>query len=131
LGRARIGVGENSGLETMRASVRKLVSAADMVIMPVREETDDRISRERFDQRTHGSDADARVDQQRRALASHEPKVRTMQWREGDLADSKNLVGELRDLEPIQAAPPRECFGSGADRARRVAPIIADSSDLR
>src|ERR1700722_7747218 len=33
-----------------------------------------------------------------------------MQRREGGLADSKNLVGELRDLEPIQAAPPHSCM---------------------
>src|ERR1700677_1127639 len=73
LGRPRIGVGENRGFETMRASVRKFVSAADVVIMPMREETDDRISRERFDDRTYGSDPDARVDQQRRAPSPHEP----------------------------------------------------------
>src|SRR5271154_1863641 len=33
-----------------------------------------------------------------------------MQRREGGLADSKNLVGELRDFEPIQAAPPHSCM---------------------
>src|ERR1700677_1715830 len=33
-----------------------------------------------------------------------------MQRREGGLADSKNLVGELRYLKPIQAAPPHSCM---------------------
>jgi hypothetical protein len=34
-----------------------------MVVVPVREETDDRTCRERLDDRPQGSDADARIDQ--------------------------------------------------------------------
>ena len=56
-------MGEDSRLEAMRATVRELVSAADVVVVSVREETDDRTCRERFDDLPQGSDADARIDQ--------------------------------------------------------------------
>jgi hypothetical protein len=56
-------VEQDSRLEAMRATVRELVGAADVVVVRVREETDDRTCRERFDDRPQGSDADARIDQ--------------------------------------------------------------------
>src|ERR1700691_5560086 len=42
-----------------------------------------------------------------------------MQRCEGGLADSKNLVGELRYLKPIQAAPPHSCKRRGYCRRER------------